>query len=221
MKPLFQNSLIPMIRIHLQPKGFGWLNASKSSQIGSTWNLPRNHQTSIQSSAMVRSRRHPEGQADDTPIRKGSKETGQSRKKRRPVVGGSPLNSDDEEDAFGGEEDEGLEGLGVPLDSVVKVSLDHLCTCFFFLWNFLENNILDVHSVTLPAWCVQFSPIPFHESTTHRGLVCSQHSQLFLAVATTTAVSFQWFRFHYRCRAAGDSDQRPLHWMAYTSEGAT
>ena len=83
---------------------------------------------------MVRSRRHPEGQADDTPIRKGSKETGQSRKKRRPVVGGSPLNSDDEEDAFGGEEDEGLEGLGVPLDSVVKVSLDHLWICFFFFF---------------------------------------------------------------------------------------
>ena len=90
---------------------------------------------------MVRSRLR-DGQADDTPIRKGSKETGRSGKKRRPVVGGSPLNSDDEEDAFGAcEEDEGLEGLGVPLDSVVKVSLDHLWDLFFFavsFWNFLE-----------------------------------------------------------------------------------
>ena len=39
---------------------------------------------------------------------------------------GSPLGSDDE-DAFGAcdceEDEEGLEGLGVPLDSVVKVSM--------------------------------------------------------------------------------------------------
>lgn len=70
---------------------------------------------------MVRSRLR-EGQADDTPVRKGSKESARA-KKRRPVVGGS-LGSDDEEDAFGCEEDEeGLEGLGVPLDSVVKVSM--------------------------------------------------------------------------------------------------
>ena len=58
-------------------------------------------------------------------------------------MGGSPLNSDDEEDAFGAcEEDEGLEGLGVPLDSVVKVSLDHLWDLFFlrFLFGtFLSN----------------------------------------------------------------------------------
>ena len=74
---------------------------------------------------MVRSRlREGAGQADDTPVRKGSKE-GTRKKGRRPV--GSPLDSDDE-DAFGAcdnceEDEEGLEGLGVPLDSVVKVSM--------------------------------------------------------------------------------------------------
>lgn len=87
---------------------------------------------------MVRSRLR-EGQADDTPVRKGSKESARG-KKRRPVVGGSPLGSDDEEDAFGAceEDEEGLEGLGVPLDSVVKVSLlkngfGHVLDCFFCL----------------------------------------------------------------------------------------
>jgi len=83
---------------------------------------------------MVRSRLR-DGQADDTPIRKGSKETGRSGKKRRPVVGGSPLNSDDEEDAFGAcEEYEGLEGLGVPLDSVVKVWCVHSTPNFSLPW---------------------------------------------------------------------------------------
>ena len=73
---------------------------------------------------MVRSRlREGPGPADDTPVRKGSKEA-TKKKGRRPVVG-SPLGSDEEEDAFGvcEEDEEGLEGLGVPLDSVVKVSM--------------------------------------------------------------------------------------------------
>lgn len=86
--------------------------------------------------AMVRSRlREGAGQADDTPVRKGSKE-GTRKKGRRPV--GSPLDSDDE-DAFGAcdnceEDEEGLEGLGVPLDSVVKVWCVHSTPNFSLPW---------------------------------------------------------------------------------------
>lgn len=78
---------------------------------------------------MVRTRLPREPEKEDAP-RKGSKDVARHGKKRRGVAGGSPLglqdddDDEDEEDALGAceEDEEGLEGLGVPLDSVVKVS---------------------------------------------------------------------------------------------------
>lgn len=53
--------------------------------------------------------------------RKGSKEPGRGGKKRRGHVG-SPMGLESDEESCGGgeEDDEGLETLGVPLNSVVK-----------------------------------------------------------------------------------------------------
>ena len=96
---------------------------------------------------MVRSRLREGPVEETTPVRKGSKESARG-KKRRPVVGGSPLGSDDEEDAFGAceEDEEGLEGLGVPLDSVVKVSrLKRPVESLGFLWKLLKCNVEVLH----------------------------------------------------------------------------
>ena len=70
--------------------------------------------------------------------RKGSKDVVRQDKKRRGGAGGTPVGfddgDDDDEDGLGGHEDdeEGLEGLGVPLGSVVKVSWAKSCPTFQF-----------------------------------------------------------------------------------------
>lgn len=90
---------------------------------------------------MVRTRLPREPEKEDAP-RKGSKDVARHGKKRRGVAGGSPLglqdddDDEDEEDALGAceEDEEGLEGLGVPLDSVVKVWCVHSTPNFSLPW---------------------------------------------------------------------------------------
>lgn len=89
---------------------------------------------------MVRNRHQQPGPGspDEAAARKGSKDA--NRKKRRgPAAGspqaGEPLDDDEDEGLGGGdEEEEGLESLGVPLNSVVKVWCVHSTPNFSLPW---------------------------------------------------------------------------------------